>query len=186
MTVGNNNNVKIYCENKEEFSYYPIAFETTIIRDNDGKLLFKLENYTNQQQFSCSISYNSIILAKNENPAIENGQNDGNNGNNENNENNENNGNNGNNGYNDTNQRPFMNLDNIKNKSSGMSGKRIAIIVVWAIIFLAIVVIIVDFANNGKIFSCLASSPSSSPSNIENHHGNSSITKFSTNSNNDN
>ena len=171
LNVGNNHTIKIYCENKEEFSNYPIAFETTIIKDNDGKLLFKLENYTNQQQFSCSISYNSIIFAKvKSEPSNENEQNGENNGNYENNENNDNVGNN------DTNLRPNIILGNVKKESSsGLSTARIVIIVVWVVIFLAIIGILVDYSNNGKIFSCLSSSKKQTTSE------NSTINNFSIN-----
>ena len=56
MTVGNDKTVRFDCENKEEFSVFPIAFETMIIRDSEENALFKLNNYTNLQQFGCSIS----------------------------------------------------------------------------------------------------------------------------------
>jgi len=60
MIVGNDKTVRFDCENKEEFSVFPIAYETMIIKDSNGTLLFKLNNYTNLQQFACSISVNSI------------------------------------------------------------------------------------------------------------------------------
>ncbi|MBR4260795.1 MAG: hypothetical protein IKQ33_02430, partial [Clostridia bacterium] len=59
MTVGNDKTVRFDCENKELFSITPIAFETMIIEDSNGKVLFKLNNYTNLQQFACSISVSS-------------------------------------------------------------------------------------------------------------------------------
>ena len=62
MIVGNEKSLRFDCENKEEFSIFPIAYETMIIKDSDGNVLFKLNNYTNQQQFACSISVNSVNI----------------------------------------------------------------------------------------------------------------------------
>ena len=43
------------CKNKEKFPISIIMFDQTYVKDNDGNILFKLNNYINQKQFSCVV-----------------------------------------------------------------------------------------------------------------------------------
>ena len=43
------------CKNKEKFPISTIMFDQTYVKDNDGNILFKLNNYINQKQFGCDV-----------------------------------------------------------------------------------------------------------------------------------
>ena len=43
------------CKNKEKFPISTIMFDQIYIKDNDGNILFKLNNYINQKQFACEV-----------------------------------------------------------------------------------------------------------------------------------
>ena len=48
-------NVIMNCKNKEKFSVSIIMFDQTIVKDNVGNFLFRLNNYINQKQFACEV-----------------------------------------------------------------------------------------------------------------------------------
>ena len=48
-------NVIMNCKNKEKFPISTIMFDQIYIKDNDGNILFKLNNYINQKQFACEV-----------------------------------------------------------------------------------------------------------------------------------
>ena len=43
------------CKNKEKFPISTIMFDQTYVKDDDGNILFKLNNYINQKQFCCDV-----------------------------------------------------------------------------------------------------------------------------------
>ena len=43
------------CKNKEKFPISTIMFDQTYVKDNEGNILFKLNNYINQKQFGCEV-----------------------------------------------------------------------------------------------------------------------------------
>ena len=54
-TKQDNNNIIIECLNQEQFSLSQILLETTVIKDNKGNNLFRLNNFTSSNQFSCKV-----------------------------------------------------------------------------------------------------------------------------------
>jgi len=41
------------CENLEKFPISTIIFDQTYVKDTEGNIIFKLNNYINQKQFAC-------------------------------------------------------------------------------------------------------------------------------------
>ena len=58
--------ITMKCHNKEKFEDSQILFEPTAIRDNKGKDIFKLNDYTNTGSFTCDISIYSIPKKNND------------------------------------------------------------------------------------------------------------------------
>ena len=57
------NNVIMDCKNKEKFPISTIMLDRTYIKDKEGNILFKLNNYINQKQFGCDVGIlNSDII----------------------------------------------------------------------------------------------------------------------------
>ena len=48
---------------KKKFPISTIMFDQTYVKDNDGNILFKLNNYINQKQFGCDVG---ILYSENE------------------------------------------------------------------------------------------------------------------------
>jgi len=48
-------NIIMECQNEEKFPISPIMFDQTYVKDTDGNILFKLNNYIHQQQFACEV-----------------------------------------------------------------------------------------------------------------------------------
>jgi len=127
----NGNKVVLDCHNKEKFDISTIMFEQSLIKDSEGNYLFNLNSYTNQKQFACDISVNSILPSSKTN---------------------EGNTNNTNNNTNSTEKEPNKpdedestdkakryNKGYFKNGSSGLSGGAIAAIIICFIVILAII-----------------------------------------------
>ena len=147
LKVGDNKKVTLKCENKEKFDVSTIGFETMSIKDDDGKLLFMLDSYTNPQQFACVISLNSEPVKNSTSGDDKKGDNSGN-------------GEGGNNGQESgNNEEESENKENKsynkalrKESSGGLSGGAIAAIIICAIIILAIIGVLIGLAKTGKIF----------------------------------
>ena len=59
-----NKDVTMKCQNKEKFDNSKILFETITVQDSEGKDIFKLNEYSdNQASFACAISANSVPTA---------------------------------------------------------------------------------------------------------------------------
>ena len=43
------------CKNDDKFPISPIMFDKTYVKDTDGNILFKLNNYIYQKQFACEV-----------------------------------------------------------------------------------------------------------------------------------
>ena len=56
-----NINISIICQNKEKFDISQIIIDRSLIQDSEGNYIFILGSYSNPEQFSCDISFNSII-----------------------------------------------------------------------------------------------------------------------------
>jgi hypothetical protein len=138
----NNKEVTMKCQNKEKFDYSNILFEQINIHDSEGKDIFKLNNYTNIESFSCAISVNSISkkVEENNSTTIDN-----------------------------TNK--YYNNQNNKSNSSGLSGGAIAGIVIAIIAVLVIIGVIFALVRNG-IFSRKKIPPHSINSITENNGSN--------------
>ena len=52
------------CENQEKFPVSTIIFDQTYIKDTEGNILFKLNNYIYQKQFSCEVGILDSNLIK--------------------------------------------------------------------------------------------------------------------------
>ena len=62
-------NIIMNCKNEDKFPISPIMFDKTYVKDTDGTILFKLNNYIYQKQFACDdgIIYSSQRIDKNKN-----------------------------------------------------------------------------------------------------------------------
>ena len=60
-------NIIMNCKNEDKFPISPIMFDKTYVKDTDGNILFKLNNYIYQKQFACDagIIGSSSIINKN-------------------------------------------------------------------------------------------------------------------------
>jgi hypothetical protein len=60
-------NIIMNCKNEDKFPISPIMFEKTYVKDDDGNILFKLNNYIYQKQFACDSGtiYSSQSIIKN-------------------------------------------------------------------------------------------------------------------------
>ena len=60
----NYNNIIMECQNQEKFPVSAIIFDQTYIKDTEGNILFKLNNYIYQKQFSCEVGILDSNLIK--------------------------------------------------------------------------------------------------------------------------
>jgi hypothetical protein len=60
-------NIIMKCKNQEKFSVSTIIFDQTYVKDTEGNIIFKLNNYIYQKQFACEVG----ILDSNMNKKIE-------------------------------------------------------------------------------------------------------------------
>lgn len=117
----NGNKVSMDCHNKEKFDVSTIMFEQKLIKDSEGNYIFKLNNYTNQKQFACDISVNSVPLSSKEADDSKNNTNS----------------NTKNSRYNS-----FFRAGS----SNGLSGGAIAAIIICCVVVLAIIAALVGFS----------------------------------------
>ena len=140
----NGNKVVMDCHNKEKFDVSTIMFEQRLIKDSEGNFLFNLNNYTNQKQFACDISVNSILPSSKTNEDNTNNKTNTNTypntNNNTNNSSTEKEPNKSDEDESTDNTKIF-NKGKYKKGSSGLSGGALAAIIICCIIILAIILL---------------------------------------------
>lgn len=142
LTVKDGKKITLNCENKEEFDTNPIGFETTSIKDADGKLLFILDSYIQSEEFGCIISENSEPPVtrqnnlKSETTVPDDGKGP----------------NNGPKNSTDDGDGKGVHKTLRKESSGGLSGGAIAAIIICAIVVVAIIGVVIGLAKTGVIF----------------------------------